>query len=420
LATDTIIAFINPSVCVVLAAALLVFWNNQRQRSYIAVLSAAFALLAIGFTMQFISVQSGGWVSRLFANSMLVFGATTLVVGMLGRVGRRPPVGILSLLVGTTLFGYCWYLLVEPSLVARVMIINFAGGFLVLLLAAELWKAGSRNSIDRFLFWLLTVWGIQFFVRTALVVAYEGGEIADSNMFASFYWVTLTFSLAFFLLIYAVAIVAAIAIDLQDELRAEAFTDPLSGLLNRRGFNKRLEQALSDARAKGVPLALIVVDLDHFKEVNDRFGHDIGDSAIVSFSNCLRDVASSDHVAGRMGGEEFAILLSGADVRMARLFAEGLRTNFAALEVPGLPSGHVLTASFGVALLKAGEDREDLLKRADRALYRAKSEGRDRVVVCSNGDGVRSPANETAPAFLMQTRSAATARTGDYVGGHRT
>lgn len=397
MATDTIIAFINPTVCAILATALLVLWYQQRQRSYIAVLSGAFALLALGFTTQFYSVQAdGGAVLRLFANSMLVLGTATLVVGMLGRIGRRPPAVPMLVIVGAAISSYVWYLLVEPSLVARILTINFAGGFLVLLLAMELWKAGSRKPMDRFLFWLLSLWGIQFFVRTGLVMAYEGSALADADLFASLYWVTLTFSIAFFLLIYAVAIVAAIAIDLQDELRTESFTDPLSGLLNRRGFNTRLEQALDSARAHRSPLALVVADLDHFKEVNDRFGHAVGDSAIVSFSNCLRQVAGGDHVAGRMGGEEFAVLLRGSDIRLARLFAEGVRTSFAAFDVPGLPAGQTLTASFGVALLQPGEDWEGLLKRADRALYRAKAEGRDRVVVCTDSNCARAADSEAA------------------------
>lgn len=413
MATDTIIAFINPAVCAILATALFVFWNNQRQRTYIAVLGAAFTLLAIGFTVQFISVQSGGVLSRLFANSLLVFGAAALVVGMLGRVGRSPPTLAILAMVCAAIASYVWYLLIDPNTLARVFIINFACGFLVLLLAAELRKVGSRKPIDRFLFWLFVAWGIQFFLRTMLAVAYEGGEIADTNFFATLYWVTLTFSVAFFLLIFAVSIVAAIAIDLQEELRAETVTDPLSGLLNRRGFNTRLEQALSGARANRSPLALVVADLDHFKEVNDRFGHAVGDSAIVSFSSCLRQVAGSDHVAGRMGGEEFAILLRGTDIRLARLFAEGLRTSFAALDIPELPAEQTLTASFGVAMLQPGEDWENLLKRADRALYRAKAEGRDRVVVCTNGDGTRASSGETGRAPLMQTRSAAGAQAGD-------
>ncbi|NMG38094.1 diguanylate cyclase [Chelativorans sp. ZYF759] len=416
MATDTItiIALINPAVCAILATALLVFWNNQRQRSYIAVLSAAFAFLAAGFALQFLAVQSGGPALRLLANSLLMFGTATLVLGVLGRVERKPPLVRILAIVGATLAVYLWYLLIEPLTVARVVTINFGGGFLVLLLVAELAKTGSRKPVDRFLFWFFAAWGVQFFLRTVLAVLYEADEIADANFFATLYWATLTFSIAFFLLIFAVVIVAAIAVDLQEELRTESFTDPLSGLLNRRGFNKRLEEALNDARAKAMPLALVVADLDRFKEVNDRFGHAVGDSAIVSFSNCLRQVMGGEHVAGRMGGEEFAILLRGADIRMARLFAEGLRTNFAGLVIPGLPVGHTLTASFGVAVLQPGEDWEDLLKRADRALYRAKEEGRDRVVVCTHtDDGAVAADNKTGRRPLMRDGSSAAAQPGD-------
>lgn len=397
MATETFIAFINPAVCAILATALFVFWFGQRRHSYIAVLGTAFGLLALGFAGQFFSVQSEGVLSRLAANSLLILGAAMVVVGMQGRYARRVPVVTLSLFAGSTFGWFAWFLLIDPNTVARIFIINFGCGFLVLLVAAELRKTGSRRAIDRLLFWLFAAWGAQFFLRTALAVAFEGGEIVDANFFASLYWGTLTFSIAFFLLIYAVAIVAAIAIDLQEELRAESFTDPLSGLLNRRGFNTRLDSALRKAREQASPIALVVADLDRFKEVNDRFGHAVGDVVIVSFADCLREAAGDDHVVGRMGGEEFAILLHGADIRMARLFAEGLRTRFAALAIPGLPAGYFLSASFGVATLELGEDWEDLLKRADRALYHAKAEGRDRVAVCTDSTGLPGSREQRFP-----------------------
>lgn len=386
MATETFIAFINPAVCAILAAALFVFWCNQRERRYIAVLSAGFALLALGFALQYASVRTGGMVLRMLANGLLVVGAACAVTGTLGRYGRKPPILLTLAIVGAAIAGFAWFFLVDPNMVVRIFILNFACGLLVLMLAVELWRVQQKKPFELFMLGLFAVWGVHFFLRTPLAVAYDGVDIADANFFATLYWVTLTFSIAFFLLIFAVAIVAAIAIDRQEELRVESFTDPLSGLLNRRGFNTRLDSALREAGEQGSPIALIVADLDHFKEVNDRFGHAVGDDAIVSFADCLRGVAGDDHIVGRMGGEEFAILLRGADLRMARLFAEGLRASFAGLEVPGLPAGYRLSASFGVATLQQDEDWEDLLKRADRALYRAKAEGRDKVGVCSNGD----------------------------------
>lgn len=251
MATETFIAFINPAVCAILAAALFVFWLSQRHRTYIAVLATAFALLALGFSAQFFSVRIEGVLSRLLANGLLIVGASMVVVGMLGRFGRPVPVIPLILIAGTSFALFAWYLLVDPNTVARIFIINFGCGLLVLLVAAELWKVGSRQPVDRFLFWLFAAWGVQFFLRTSLAVAYERGDFADAHFFATLYWVTLTFSIAFFLLIFAVAIVAAIAIDLQEELRAETLPTrcPASstGAASTRGWNSRCAR-----RAKGV------------------------------------------------------------------------------------------------------------------------------------------------------------------------
>jgi diguanylate cyclase (GGDEF)-like protein len=390
LAIDVFIASINPAVCAVLASALFVFWYNQRERTYIAVLSGGFALLAFGFALQYVSVTTDGVATRLLANGSLLVGAASVVAGTLGRYGRRPPVVPLVAVVGLATASFTWFLLIQPSVVARIYAVNFGCGLLVLLLAVELWKIEKKKKFDHFLIGLFAVWGAQFFLRTPLAVAFEDYAVNDVNFFSTLYWVTLTFSVAFFLLIFAVAIVAAIAMDMQEELRAESFTDPLSGLLNRRGFNTSLEKALHTAGDGGMPLALVVADLDRFKEINDRFGHAAGDQAIMSFAECLRAATGDDHVAGRMGGEEFAILLRGADLGMARLFAEGLRTSYAAKDIPGLPADRSLSASFGVAVMQPGEDWESLLRRADRALYRAKAEGRDRVVACMNADGPTS------------------------------
>jgi diguanylate cyclase (GGDEF)-like protein len=386
LAGSVFIAFINPAVCAILAAALFVFWSNHPERRYIAVLGGGFGAMAVGFGLQFVSIESQFMPLRLLANGLLIVGATLSVAGTLGRYGIRPPLASLLLVAVGAILGYGWFFFVDPSIVGRIYVLNFGCGLLVLILAFELWKVKGKKPFDFFMVGLFATWGVHFFVRTPLAVMYDGTDIADASLFESLYWVTLTFSIAFFLLIFAVAIVAAIAIDLQEELRAESLTDPLSGLLNRRGFSLRLEETLSKAREQGLPLALVIADLDRFKIVNDRFGHAAGDEAIVGFADCLRQVISSDHVAGRMGGEEFAILLWGTDARAARLFAEGLRTSFAAADISGVPDGFGLTASFGVAALRQGEDWEILLRRADRALYRAKTGGRDRVVVCTGDE----------------------------------
>jgi diguanylate cyclase (GGDEF)-like protein len=387
LAYSAIIAFLNPTVCATLATALLVFWHYQRVQHYLAVLSCAFYMIAAAFVLQYLSVIVDDTLLRFVANAMLVVGAALAVFGMLGRYGRRPPLFTIAAVILVFLAAFGWFLLVEPDIVARILIVNFAGGFLVLLMALELRKVEEKKPIDRFLTGLFLVWGLQFFVRTALAVIFESAELRTADLFTTLYWITLTFSIAFFLLVFAVTIIAAIAIDLNEELRTESCTDPLSGLLNRRGFTARVEEELKLAGQNRTPLALIIADLDHFKAVNDRYGHAAGDNAIACFGDCLRTVIGEGQVVGRLGGEEFAVLLRGADLRTARMVAEGLRAGFSALQVPGIPPDHALSASYGVAVLNGDEEWETLLRRADRALYQAKAAGRDRVVAVAGPVG---------------------------------
>jgi diguanylate cyclase (GGDEF)-like protein len=182
---------------------------------------------------------------------------------------------------------------------------------------------------------------------------------------------------------FAVALLTLVVFT-RDMLRAateRSETDTLSGLLNRRGFEGRAANALQDADRRSMPISLVICDIDHFKSINDSFGHAGGDRVIAALAGFLSSTVRSHHAAGRIGGEEFAIVLPDADLAAARLFAEGARSAFAALAIDGLPAGRRFTASFGVAERRPGEGFSELLARADAALYVAKKEGRDRVRV---------------------------------------
>ena len=171
------------------------------------------------------------------------------------------------------------------------------------------------------------------------------------------------------------------------QLRDTARTDSLTGLLNRRGFDERLGLELDRSRRTGEPLALVLGDLDHFKSLNDRFGHGAGDTALVCVGQTLTAGCRAIDTVARIGGEEFAVLIPGSDAGGARLAAERLRKSVSGI-VDG--DGRPLTISFGVVDLPGqGETVGELLYAADRALYRAKSLGRDRTVV---SDPVAAPA----------------------------
>jgi diguanylate cyclase (GGDEF)-like protein len=160
----------------------------------------------------------------------------------------------------------------------------------------------------------------------------------------------------------------------------QAVTDDLTDLANRRRFMEEIRQEVARSSRFNTPLALVLFDLDHFKQINDRCGHQAGDDVLRSTADAIRTRVRGIDLAARIGGEEFAVILPGTDLAGAASLAENLRRDIS--ESVEVPDGNLtLTASFGVAGHRPGEPAETLIGVADRALYRAKAEGRDRVHV---------------------------------------
>jgi len=155
-------------------------------------------------------------------------------------------------------------------------------------------------------------------------------------------------------------------------------TDALTGLANRRYFMERLSGAISHAERHQRALSVLMIDLDHFKQVNDRFGHAGGDAVLEATSAQLRRDARASDLPARLGGEEFALLLPDTTCKQASLVAERFRTSMAGLRPLG--GEQAVTASVGVAERHDGEDGDAVLAHADEALYAAKAAGRNRVV----------------------------------------
>jgi diguanylate cyclase (GGDEF)-like protein len=157
-----------------------------------------------------------------------------------------------------------------------------------------------------------------------------------------------------------------------------AATDSLTGLPNRRALHDTLRRMVAQAGRSLAPLAAVALDLDHFKQINDRFGHEKGDDVLAVVGGLLADTVRESDVAARAGGEEFCIVLPDTDLDGALALAEKLRAAIARLEVPGVDAR--ITGSFGVAAFPLhAMDTPTLLRKADRALYAAKQNGRDRV-----------------------------------------
>ena len=159
-------------------------------------------------------------------------------------------------------------------------------------------------------------------------------------------------------------------------IRILATTDTLTGVANRAEFSRRLNDAIARAHATGTPLGLVMFDLDLFKQINDTHGHDAGDAVLRGVIEVVREQVREEDVVGRWGGEEFLLLLSGADLSETLRAAERLR---AGIEARHFDAAGSVTASFGAVVLAADEGFDALIKRADMALYRAKLAGRNCV-----------------------------------------
>lgn len=171
-------------------------------------------------------------------------------------------------------------------------------------------------------------------------------------------------------------------------LREVAIRDGLTNLYNRRFFAARLKTEVAQVRRTGVPLTVIMIDIDHFKRINDLGGHAAGDEVLQRVADTLIAYVRPDDLSARFGGEEFVALLPGAGIATASDVAEKIRRAIQDLHIPALASAQAphVTASLGIACLGPEPEGVDgLLRRADNAMYEAKASGRNRCVVANGG-----------------------------------
>lgn len=319
-----------------------------------------------------------------------VFLAATIAFN--GGLARKYGVALpwkpmLLFLLATTIAVYFVQDLPRQSLI-RIMAYQLPYAVMQFVGLAIVWSSRQKLArLDRMLMAVLAASGLQFASKPFIAHAL-GGWGANPQAYLQSNYALVSQSLGtVFALALALLMLAILVRDVLAEVTSKSETDTLSRLLNRGGFTRHAELAVLGAMRQGVPVALVIADLDHFKSVNDSFGHASGDRVIETFAGFLREAAAAHHVAGRIGGEEFAIILPGTNLAAARLFAEGTRSAFGGLPIDGLPADNRCTASFGVAELHPREDFADLMRRADQALYQAKNAGRDCVRVSAGPAG---------------------------------
>lgn len=369
---------VNLVVALCFSAVFAVVSTRSRSRTAALWFAAGFGVASLSAIFEFlIAYTSFVKISALGAFAAVVAGMALLRVGV-GELYGRPldkRIGIAFVLV-TAIGSHLIYDLPRSSALHAIL---YQTPFALAVLSSAFAVLLSRRKlgVDRFLGLLMLLTGIQFVAKAGLTVLVGTGSTAKDYIHSNYALISQS-ATAILMVAVGLTLLAVLVLEIMADQQSESDKDALSDLANRRGFDRRV-RALLTASPEG-PHAVIICDLDHFKSINDTYGHHVGDLVIRGFGNVLQNYTPTISATGRIGGEEFAVFLPNTSVDIALALAQTLRK--AATTIEDLPVKP--TASFGVASLASESQLQDAYRRADRALYDAKRAGRDRVKLASN------------------------------------
>lgn len=361
------------------AALLLLSYLQQRQLAPLGLWSLSFGLAAIGTILIAARGQIPDVWSTILANSLLAAAYGIMWAGARSFDGRRslPLAGMAGVGVWLLAIGDPG---IHDSYAARSAIMAAIGIVYTLLTVFELWRSRSDGIPSRWpVIVLLLVHAAAMPMRVPLVAAWLGTNTAYVNLFAFAVFESVLLAMA-----GAYLFGSLVREKLAASYRWAASVDVLTGVANRRAFLQQGTRMLQRAGADGRSVSLLLFDIDHFKNVNDAHGHPIGDVVLRSFCDVAKAQIRPLDLFGRIGGEEFAALLYGADTAEAAGVAERIRFAVEATEHASGGRSFGVTVSTGIASsqpLSPTTDIAELLDAADRALYRAKRGGRNRIEI---------------------------------------
>ncbi|MEM9278982.1 MAG: GGDEF domain-containing protein [Pseudomonadota bacterium] len=375
---EQILGLLNPLIALVFAITFFVFWSKYKDRSYILGIAFAYLMHGTGFLISHLVADVDGLVHALGTNILFSLGTISVIWAACYRKQLDVSLGLLGLIAICATSALIYVQINPVGLNARLFITNTSYGFMFAIGAASLFRSTSGGAIEKVLFVTFALTALQFWIRPVITMDLAG-SVDHTGYRDSVYYSVLNVTIALLSLMLAVSLIVACMSDIMSDIRNRTEKDMLTGLKIRRVFEDDAEKLFSQLEHTPLPVSMVLADIDHFKQVNDNYGHQIGDNAIAEFGKLLKDMSREGDVSGRVGGEEFCVLLWNSNLSGARIFAENIRAIFAQTEIRGMPNGYFLTASFGIAEVLPGESYCDLFKRADAALYEAKGSGRDRV-----------------------------------------
>lgn len=373
---------LNPLIFLVFAAGLFVADSVRMARSA-KILGYSYLAGAAAFFADLMNEAFPPFLGIIPTTSLYALCAILVSAGLSLRYRGFAPWTLLvsAAAIHLAIYSYChlamdnfWFRSIEANIGAGVI---FAIGLAGI-------RGRQQRRIDRLIFALYAFSVLQCFVRPGLVVLLTGGDLTPETYSADLFLITMHLIVGVCAIVLGMALLIAYSVEMIEELRSRSETDPLSGLLNRRGFEEQATRVFAKAEQSAAPVGVIIADIDRFKSINDTHGHDFGDMVIAELGQILAIYAAEGRIAGRIGGEEFALLLPGETGPEAAEIAEAIRVDFARVSIDTPEGAFSFTASFGTAERRWGEDLRYALAKADEALYLAKSGGRNRV--CGEAD----------------------------------
>lgn len=383
-----VIGLTVPAVAGCMSAIFFSFWYYSRSDRSALRFAAAFLMCALGFSLNHFVLPKESLENAIIHNACYAAGLYLLLSGIHHAFKREPPRGALIALGGGSVLIAAFITITMDGLSQRILWLNMIHGSMMLVGCASLWGIWRNNWTGTAVFAGMALCILNFMVVSPLNVI--GEPITEQSFFSTAYWQTMNVLSTLSVLAMGGALIATCVMQRLELLREDADHDYLTGLKTRRAF----EEAARDyctSRSGDIAASLIIIDIDHFKAINDEHGHAAGDQVISRIGAFLTSQTRSSDLTGRMGGEEFCLLLPGTDTRGARQLAARLRERLSQIEFKGLPPSQRVTASFGIAELGHRTAFADIYPMADAALYSAKSRGRDRIVCAPAPDDAGQP-----------------------------
>lgn len=357
----------------------LCFLLLSRLHSSLRWWSAAFLVAALGFALTVLPTAPGSVLKPTFEDTLFLIALAIANAAFAARAGRRPRWTWLALVVGAGSAGAAGSLaFLDGSVLHEVFSVQTACAALMLLSAIEMRR--DPGTLRPLLVGLCGTITVSLGLQNVLLLYASPEDLGVSNWRESPWGFVFQLNGAATGILLALSVILTTVFDVIGRLREESTADALTGALNRRGLEQGVEAMRRRIRPDAA-LTLVLSDLDHFKLINDRYGHEAGDAVLCGYAALCSGLAGADGLVARIGGEEFAIIVAGRDRTSALELAETVRISARQIRWPAPLTDLSVTASFGVVAFDRDETLFDAIDRADHLLYSAKAEGRDTVVI---------------------------------------